>query len=154
MESIRLYIALLWRTLAALFLCRIAVTVASVALFQVGIEVPPLGLQSSVTYLMMKPSIAYMAFGLVVLISEFAFPANIVRSLGGERLALPSSAWRRYSIELSLLFFALAILNVFVAFTASVELWINYKLFGTLTLLLVGIYVLAYRTSRSAEKSL
>ena len=79
---------------------------------------------------------------------EFGLNVNVVRLFAGQRLGLQSSAWRQYLIELSVLLAALAMLNVLVAFTVSIEAWINYRLFGQLALLLVGIYVLTSRTSK------
>ena len=154
MRTNALFIALLWRTVAAYLVLALALLICLVGLFALGVNVPPRELAASVTFIKLKPTFAYMAFASVLLASEFGFEANIVRLIAGKRLGISLPIWRRYLIELSLLLFALAILNVFVAFTASVEIWINYKLFGALTLLLAGIYVLANRTSKLVENSL
>ena len=154
MRTLRLYVSLLWRTLAALFLCGFAVQLASVALFQVGIEIPPRDLESSVTYIKLKPTIAYLGFASAVLFSEFVFPANIIRALGGKRLTLSQFGWRRYSLELTALLALLATINVIVAAAASTTDWINFKLYGALFILLAGIYLLAYRTADRVKNSL
>ena len=150
----RLYIALLWRTLAALFIGGFAVVVVSVALFQVGIDVPSKELESSVSYIKLKPTIAYLVFAFVVLISEFAFPASIIRALGGGRLSLSPFAWRKYSVELTFLLMLLSAVNAVVAKAFSTEEWIQYKTFGALAILLAGIYLLAFRATRHAQNGL
>jgi len=154
MGTNKMYIAILWRTLAALLLCGFAVTFVSVALFQVGIEMPPKELDSSVTYIKLKPSIAYLSFVFVVLISEFAFPANIIRALGGKRLGLSDIVWRKYAVELAALLTLLSGANGFVAWAGSTETWINYKTFGALSILLTGIYFLTYRAARLSPRGL
>ena len=150
----RLYIALLWRTLAALAIVGFAVTVVSVALFQVGIVVPSKELESSVGYIKLKPSIAYLAFAFVVLISEFAFPTSIIRALGGRRLSLSPFAWRKYSVELAFLLALLSVVNALVAGWLSTEAWLQYKTSGALAILLFGIYLLAFRATRHSNSGL
>lgn len=150
MKTNALFIALLWRTVVAYLLLALAVSIGLAALFAIGIELPSRNVSVSVPYIKFKPTLAYLGFALLLLTSEFGLHVNVVRVVAGKRLGLPPSAWRQYLIELSGLFVALAILNVLVALAASVEAWINYKLFGALTLLLVGIYVLAMRTSKLA----
>lgn len=154
MRALRLFVSLLWRTLAALFLFGFAVQVVSVALFQVGIEIPPRDLESPVTYIKLKPTLAYLGFASAVLFSEFVFPANIIQALGGKGLALSPSGWRRYSLELAVLFSLLAAINVIVAEAASITTWVNYKLFGALLILLAGIYVLSIRAAARINNGL
>ena len=150
----RLYIALLWRTLAALVIVTFAVVAVIAALFQVGIQVPSKELESSVSYVKLKPSIGYLGFAFVVLISEFAFPTSIIRALGGRRLSLSPFAWHKYSVELAFLLALLSVANALVAGWFSTEAWIQYKTFGALAILLAGIYLLAFRATRHAQSGL
>ena len=149
-----LFVALLWRTVAVYLVLALALLICLAGLFALGVDVPPRKLAGSVAFIKLKPTLAYIAFALVLLASEFGLRVNVVRLIAGKRLGLAPSTWRQYLIELSFLLLALAVLNVFVAFTTSVEVWINYKLFGALALLLVGIYVLAHRTSKLAANGL
>jgi intracellular septation protein A len=150
LKTTSLFIALLWRTVAVYLVLAVTLIICLAGLFALGIDVPPREVANSVAFIKLKPTFAYLAFILVVLVLEFGLNVNVVRLFAGQRLGLQSSAWRQYLIELSVLLAALAMLNVLVAFTVSIEAWINYRLFGQLTLLLVGIYVLTSRTSKLA----
>lgn len=150
----KLYLAILWRTLAAFFLCGFAVMFVRNVLFTAGIEVPPKDLEYSIAYIKLKPSIAYLGFALVVLISEFTFPENIVRVIGGKRLALSPNVWRKYAVELAVLLTLLSVANGFVAWVGSIETWINYKMFGALSILLAGIFLLTYRAAKLGQHDL
>jgi len=149
-----LFIALLWRTVAAYLVFALTLIVGLAGLSASGIDVPSREMAASVVFIKLKPMFAYLAFVLVVLALEFGLKFNVVRFCAGRRLNLQPSAWHQYLIELSILLVALSALNLWVAFTASVEVWINYRLFGQLALLLIGTFVISGRMSRLAAHGL
>jgi intracellular septation protein A len=149
-----LFIALLWRTVAAYLVLALTLIVSLAGLSASGIDVPSREMTASAVFIKLKPTFAYLAFVLVVLALEFGLKVNVVRLFAGRRLNLQPSAWHQYLLELSALLVALAVLNLLVAFTASVETWINYRLFGQLALLLIGTFVISGRMSRLAAHGL
>ena len=62
---------------------------------------------------------------------------NGIRALLGDQVSLPENVWARLCHAWGVFFIALAALNLFVAFTFSEKIWVNFKLFGTLGLSVV-----------------
>lgn len=141
-----LFIPLLWRTCVAFFVVILALMVLHSGLLTLGIDMLRV---NTATFVKLKPTFAYLSFAIVILISEFWLGINVIRMVAERGLNLSRSAWRNYLIELSDLYIAFAVLNVLVAFTASVDTWVNYKLFSGFPFL-IGIYVVTNRISKLA----
>ena len=55
----------------------------------------------------------------------------------GEKIALPKPIWAQVNVAWSIFFLGLGFLNVYVVYHFSTDTWVNFKLFGTLGLILV-----------------
>jgi intracellular septation protein len=66
-------------------------------------------------------------------------------------LGLSVQQWHRCVVALSVLFAGLAALNLIVAFTASLDVWVNYKLFGALAIFCAGIFGITLWLQRSVD---
>lgn len=91
------------------------------------------------TFIKWKPTVLYWAFSVILLISNVAFNKNLMRLLLQEKIALPLHAWNRLNLSWSLFFAVLGFLNLYVAFNYSTDSWVNFKLFGFTSLMLVFI---------------
>ena len=91
------------------------------------------------TFIKWKPTVLYWLFSVILLVSNVVFNKNLMRSLLQEKIALPLHAWQRLNLSWSLFFAVLGFINLYVAFNYSTDAWVNFKLFGFTTLMLLFI---------------
>lgn len=143
MHIFSLSLSLLWRTVVVYLLLAVPTLLVLFLLSLVGLDPRPNDIQAAATYIKAKPTLIYVAFAAALAISERWLHINLHRLLWGSRLQLTKNAWRTVAIWLSLLLLAMAGLNAAVAALASVDAWVTYKLFGALSILVLGHFVLA-----------
>ncbi|HMW19176.1 MAG TPA: septation protein A [Accumulibacter sp.] len=88
-----------------------------------------------------KPTVLYWLFSIILLGGKWFFSKNLIRALLTEHLQLPESAWNRLNWAWIGFFAFMGLVNLFVAFNFSTDVWVNFKLFGMTALML--IFVLA-----------
>jgi len=91
------------------------------------------------TFIKWKPTVLYWLFSTILLISNWFFNKNLMRSLLHEKIALPLHAWNRLNLTWSLFFAVLGFINLYVAFNYTTDAWVNFKLFGFTGLMVVFI---------------
>lgn len=84
-----------------------------------------------------KPTILYWIFSLIILISQFGFKKNIIQKLLSKQIQMPDKIWKRLNLGWGLFFCILGAVNLFVAYHFSTDIWVNFKLFGILGLILI-----------------
>jgi intracellular septation protein len=80
-----------------------------------------------------KPTILYWAFALALLIGQVFFKNNLMRKVMEQTIKLPDAIWNRVGYAWMMFFFAMGLLNLFVAFVvfkADTSAWVSFKLFG------------------------
>ena len=85
-----------------------------------------------------KPTVLYWLFA-VILFGAAAFGRNIIKSLMGKQMELPDIAWSRLNASWGAFFAFMGLANLIVAFNFSTDTWVNFKLFGSLGLMLVFV---------------
>lgn len=91
------------------------------------------------TFIKLKPTVLYWLFSAVLLFASVFFKKNLIRSLLGEKIALPLHIWQRLNLLWSLFFAVLGLVNLYIAFNYSEDAWVNFKLFGFTGLMIVFI---------------
>jgi len=91
------------------------------------------------TFIKWKPTVLYWLFSAILLVSNVLFNKNLMRALLQEKIALPLHVWHRLNLSWSLFFAMLGFINLYVAFNYSTDSWVNFKLFGFTTLMLLFI---------------
>jgi intracellular septation protein len=84
-----------------------------------------------------KPSIVYWAAALALVVARVGFGRNLVRRALESNFSPPEGIWLRLLVAWVMFLLALGALNLFVAFRYSSDVWVNFKLFGTMILLLM-----------------
>lgn len=84
-----------------------------------------------------KVTIVYWVFGLILLASQAFRTKNILKALMGKQLTLPENVWQTLSYAWATFFMVLGAVNIYVIYHYTTEQWVNFKLFGTLGLILV-----------------
>jgi intracellular septation protein len=100
----------------------------------------------SETFIKWKPTLLYAVMALVLTVAHLGWRKNLMRSLLGSQLALPDGVWLRLLWLWVAFFAAMAIVNIWVAYSFPTEVWVNFKLFGLMGLMIVfvlaqGVYL-------------
>jgi intracellular septation protein len=85
----------------------------------------------------LKPSFIYATVALVMAAAMLVWRPGALSMIWGGRMRLTAPAWRSLGWLLLSLYVLLAVANVVVAFSAPVELWVQYKSFGPLCVIIV-----------------
>lgn len=93
-----------------------------------------------------KPTIVNGLFALAFLGSQFIGERNIIERMMGDKIELPFKVWRTLNIAWVAFFILSGVVNLYVAFSFSEEIWVDFKLFGLLGMTIVfiilqGIYL-------------
>lgn len=86
-------------------------------------------------FIMWKPTVLYWVMGAGLLISDF-LGKNGLKLMMGQQLQLPAPVWRKLTWAWVGFFAFMGALNLFVAYRFSEDVWVNFKLFGGLGLML------------------
>ena len=89
------------------------------------------------TFIKWKPTVLYWLFALALAGGQLIYRKNLIRSLLGNQMELPTVAWNRLNWSWTVYFAVMGLLNIWVAYHFSTAAWVNFKLFGSLALTLV-----------------
>ncbi|MDN3698146.1 septation protein A [Vibrio cortegadensis] len=92
-----------------------------------------------------KVTIVYTLFALGLLISHM-IGKSAIKGMLGKEITLPDSVWNKINWAWVVFFSFCAVLNVYVAFSLPLDVWVNFKVFGLLAAtfaftLLTGVYI-------------
>lgn len=103
------------------------------------------------TFIKWKPTVLYWLLG-AVLAGTALFGRNLVRSMLSEQVQLPDPVWARLNWSWVAFFAFMGALNLYVAFNYSTDLWVNFKLFGGMGLMLAFVVIQALFLARHVEE--
>ncbi|MDF0605622.1 septation protein A [Neisseriaceae bacterium TC5R-5] len=89
-------------------------------------------------FIMWKPTVLYWVMALALLVSDL-IGKNGLKLIMGQQLQLPAPIWRKLTWAWVVFFGLMGALNLFVAYRFSEDVWVNFKMFGTLGLMLVFV---------------
>jgi intracellular septation protein len=90
------------------------------------------------SFIKWKPTVLYWLFGGIIL-GSMLFGRNVIKGLMESQMELPEPAWSRLNISWGGFFIFMGLANLFVAFNFSTDDWVNFKLFGSMGLMLVFV---------------
>lgn len=93
------------------------------------------------TFIKWKPTVLYWVFATVLLVATSFFNKNLIRVLLEKQIALPDVVWGRVNLSWVAFFLFMGFINLYVAFSYSIDTWVNFKLFGSTGLMLVFIVI-------------
>lgn len=100
------------------------------------------------TFIQWKPTVLYWLFSLTLLGAQFIFKKNPIRSFMEKQISLPNNVWAKLNLAWALLFIALGILNLYVAFNYSQDIWVDFKLFGITGIMFIFIIAQTFVLSK------
>lgn len=88
-----------------------------------------------------KPTVMFWIFGIVVLISQFIGKKTIVERLFETALKgkanVPMPVWKRLNFAWFIFFSLLGTLNLYIAYQYSTDIWVNFKFYGIMGLMML-----------------
>lgn len=100
-----------------------------------------------------KPTIVNWGFALVFLGSHFIGEKPIIERMMGQAVHLPPIIWTRLSMMWIAFFVLAGVLNLYVAFNYSTDIWVDFKLFGLMGLTLLFIVLQGFYISRYMQEA-
>ena len=95
-----------------------------------------------------KPTVLYWCFALALLGAQLLMRKNLIRSLMGKQMSLPDPEWDKLNLAWSTFFAAMGALNLYIAFNFPLELWVNFKMFGFIALMIAFVIAQTVYLSR------
>ncbi len=88
-------------------------------------------------FIKMKPTVLYIIFGAIFLITNFKWQPAIKFVLGKAISLKEESKWRELNIRFMVFFVMMAVANEIIWRNFSEEIWVNFKVFGALPISLL-----------------
>ena len=96
-------------------------------------------------FIKFKPTLLYSGMALGLLVSQFVFKKNFLKTMLGSQVNLPDANWQALSMAWIAYCVFMASLNAYVAHNFSTEDWVNFKIWGYVFPLIfivgTGIYI-------------
>ena len=102
-------------------------------------------------FIMIKPTIVYWIMSGGLLVSHLWFKKNPIRLMMEKHFDAPAAVWNQWLYVWVAFFAAMGVLNLFVAYSFSEDIWVKFKVFGTLAMSLVLAFVQGWRLMRYAK---
>ena len=90
-------------------------------------------------FIKLKPSVIYWVFSIMFFATQWIGQQTLTERLLGDKLKADKSIWKVINLSWALFFLLLGFLNLYVVYHFSTNAWVNFKLFGTLGIMLVFI---------------
>jgi intracellular septation protein len=102
------------------------------------------------TFIKWKPTVLYWLFG-TVLAGAALLRKNLIRSVLSQEMQLPDAIWSRLNWSWVAFFAFMGVANLYVAYNYPTDLWVNFKLFGGMGLMLLFVVAQALFLARYVE---
>ena len=104
------------------------------------------------TFIKWKPTVLYWLFALALAGAPLVAGKNLIRSAMGAQMQLPDAIWTRLNYSWAAFFAVMGAANLYVALNFSTDTWVNFKLFGSMGLMLVFIVAQALYLSKHVHE--
>lgn len=104
------------------------------------------------SFIKWKPTVLYWIFAAIIF-GAAALGRNVIRSLMSAQMELPDPAWSRLNASWGGFFAVMGLANLVVAFNFSTDAWVNFKLFGSLGLMLVFVIAQSMMLTKYLDKA-
>ncbi len=105
------------------------------------------------TFIKWKPTVLYWLFAVALLASAAIWRKNLIRAMMEKSVKLPDPVWGRLNTAWAGFFAVMGVLNLWVAYQFSTDIWVNFKLFGSMGLMLVFIVAQSLWLSRHMNEN-
>ena len=107
----------------------IAHTITLAVILMLGI--PTLFLHNAI-FIKWKPTTVYWIFAVLLAGSQVWGTKPFIQRLLDDKITLPQDVWQRLNLSWAIFFGCMGGINIYIAYNYSTDIWVNFKLFGTL----------------------
>ena len=104
------------------------------------------------TFIKWKPTVLYWLFALSLGLAPLLFERNLIRLMMEKQVSLPDFVWTRLNLAWAGFFTLMGVANLWVAMNFSTDAWVNFKMFGSLGLMLAFIVGQTFYLSRHIKE--
>ena len=104
------------------------------------------------TFIKWKPTVLYWLFASTLAFAVLAFRKNLIRAMLAKQVELPEQVWSRLNWSWIVFFVFMGAANLYVAFNFPTDLWVSFKLFGGMGLMLAFVIAQALFLARYMEE--
>lgn len=91
------------------------------------------------TFIKWKPTVLYWLFAVVLLASNLFFRKNLIKAMMEKQVTAPDAIWNKLLTGWVGFFVFMGVLNLYVAYGYSTDIWVNFKLFGGIGLMILFV---------------
>jgi len=93
------------------------------------------------TFIKWKPTVLYWIFAGGLLFSDVVLKKNLIRTMLEAQMQLPERLWRKLNLAWVGFFALMGVLNLLIAFAFNLptDIWVNFKLFGGMGMMILFI---------------
>jgi intracellular septation protein len=102
-------------------------------------------------FIKLKPTVLYWLFAAILAGGQLFFKKNLIRSLMEKQMALPDLVWAKLNASWIGFFAVMGLLNLYVAYAFSEAVWVNFKVFGGIGIMLIFVVLQALVLARHVE---
>jgi intracellular septation protein len=100
-----------------------------------------------------KPTMVFGIFGLIFFGSQFIGSKPLIQRmleklLEGQAHTVPNTVWKKLNLAWACFFITLASVNLYVAYSFSTDIWVNFKVYGIMGVLLAFSFAQALYLTR------
>jgi intracellular septation protein len=101
------------------------------------------------TFIKWKPTVLYWVFAVVLLASAMLFGKNLIRiMMSAADIEAPDHVWSKLNLAWAVFFGFMGAANLYIAQNFPTDTWVNFKLFGTMGLMLAFILAQGFWLTR------
>ncbi len=104
------------------------------------------------TFIKWKPTVLYGAFAFALAGARLLKGRNLIKLMMGKQVRLPELVWDQLNIAWAAFFVLQGALNIFVAYRYPTDVWVNFKLFGSMGLTLAFVILQAVWLGRHIQE--
>ena len=99
-----------------------------------------------------KPTVLYWGLACAFLISQYVGKSSFIEKMLQENIQLPKAVWRQLNLSWVIFFLSMGAINLYVAYYFETATWVNFKLFGTLSLTFIFVILQVFYISNRVKK--
>lgn len=103
------------------------------------------------TFIKWKPTVLYWLFSSVLAGAQVLLRKNLIQAMLGHQMQLPDAVWTKLNWSWAGFFLFMGGANLYIAFNFPTDLWVNFKLFGGMGLMLLFVIAQAMFLARYME---
>jgi intracellular septation protein len=96
------------------------------------------------TFIKLKPTVLYWAFAAALIGAQAFVGKNLIRIMMEKSISLPDTIWSRLNASWIAFFVVMGILNLYIAYAFSEAVWVQFKVFGGIGLMLAFVVLQAF----------